>query len=138
MTNELDHKFLLIGKSKFHSWAMTKEITPVDNKYKAFSFPLIFVRFKNTPTIITCPTLAMAENFVSEKITIYPNPTNGIINIPSEFGIQKMVIYDLSGKILMERELHSEAVDVQNLSSGMYLMKLFAGDKNYQTKFIKI
>ncbi|RXR20916.1 T9SS type A sorting domain-containing protein [Flavobacterium amnicola] len=93
---------------------------------------------KNTPTIITCPMLTVEENFVAEKITIYPNPTNGFINIPSEFGIHKIVIYDLSGKILVEKELYSEAVDVQNLTSGMYLIKLFGGNKNYQTKFIKI
>lgn len=93
---------------------------------------------KNTPTIITCPMLSMEEHFASEKINLYPNPTNGIINIPSQFAINKIVIYDLSGKVLFEKALQTSTVDIQNLTSGMYLIKLFAEDKNYQAKFVKM
>lgn len=93
---------------------------------------------KNTPTIISCPMLAIQENFNSEKINLYPNPTNGILNIPSQFSIHKVVIYDLSGKLLFEKEVQSIAIDVQQLSSGIYLIKLFSEDKNYQAKFVKM
>jgi len=93
---------------------------------------------KNTPTIITCPLLSIEEHISSEKINIYPNPTNGIITIPSEFAIKKIVIYDLSGKLLFEKELHSSTIDVQNLSSGIYFIKLFGEEKNYQVKLVKM
>jgi alpha-tubulin suppressor-like RCC1 family protein len=93
---------------------------------------------KNVPTLISCPTLSLNENQVSEKISLYPNPTNNILNIPTEYQINKILLYDLSGKLLIEKEINSNRIDVQNLSEGMYLIQLVSEEKNYQAKFIKI
>jgi hypothetical protein len=65
------------------------------------------------------------SSFEQEKSFIFPNPTNGILNIGKE-NIDKIVIHDISGKVI--RELGNESqIDLSNLSKGLYLIKLFSG-----------
>jgi hypothetical protein len=66
---------------------------------------------------------------------IYPNPSNGIINIKM-IGFQEATIYHLSGK----KELYSQEskIDISGLSEGIYLiiLKNQSGEL-FTTKIIK-
>jgi hypothetical protein len=54
-------------------------------------------------------------------ISIYPNPTEGIVNIEmSEF--KEATVYTLSGKRLLRSKVKS--IDISALSEGVYLIKL--------------
>jgi hypothetical protein len=46
IVKELDHKFLLIGKSRFHILAMTIKRSPAKNNIKDFLDPLSILFFK--------------------------------------------------------------------------------------------
>ena len=62
-------------------------------------------------------------NSVEENLHIYPNPTSDIlyINIKNET-VEKVVVYDLSGKQL--KEYNESSVDLAALKAGLYLLKI--------------
>ena len=58
---------------------------------------------------------------------IYPNPVNNYINIYSNNEISKIEIYDLFGKKLLVKEKENlKRVKLSQLSSGVYLVKIFS------------
>jgi hypothetical protein len=66
---------------------------------------------------------------------IYPNPTNGIINIKMN-AFKEATIYTLSGKIIMKST--DKRIDISALSEGMYLIKLKNGSgDHFLTRLIK-
>ena len=75
-------------------------------------------------------------------IQIYPNPSTGIFNIEfNEGSAQKVVVYDAIGKVVYENivDVNSTAVsiDLSEFNSGMYFVKINAGEKMIMKKLIK-
>jgi hypothetical protein len=71
------------------------------------------------------------------KATLYPNPVSNQLNISTTFEIQKLVIYDVTGKQVKYQEGNTTAIDVQDLKSGFYLLEVTIYDKKEVSKFIK-
>ncbi|OYX27729.1 MAG: hypothetical protein B7Z06_03550 [Flavobacteriales bacterium 32-35-8] len=73
------------------------------------------------------------------QIKIYPNPvSNGTINISSS--IDTATYYQISnfyGQVLSQGPLTNKQIDVNNLSSGTYLLTLNNGNSRVVKKFIK-
>lgn len=60
------------------------------------------------------------------SVKIYPNPTNSVINIISDFSIESIELYDIQGRIL---ETHLEStntstLDISGKSNGIYFLKI--------------
>ncbi len=76
----------------------------------------------------------------------YPNPSNGIINIEwndSESGNVNAQLYDLSGKLILEKNYTSnktftnkEVLDLSNLNVGNYFLKIESDQKVGMEKII--
>lgn len=80
--------------------------------------------------------LATSENPDLKGISIYPNPATDFINILNvKTKIEKVVIFDLSGKQMLSD--NKEKINVSKLPSGVYMLsvKTDSGIKNF--KFIK-
>ena len=78
---------------------------------------------------------------LEDAIFVYPNPTNDLLNynIKNNVEITSINIHDISGKELFRNDsiVDSSAINVSNLSSGVYFIT-FQSDKNSVTKkFIK-
>jgi hypothetical protein len=89
---------------------------------------------------ITCPSeiVLSSEEFDSNNtFSIYPNPVSNQLNISTPFEIQKLVIYDVTGKQVKYQEGNTTAIDVQDLKSGFYLLEVTINDKKEVSKFIK-
>lgn len=74
-------------------------------------------------------------------LNIYPNPTTGIVNIQfSGSDSQKIIIMDLSGRILFESiALGNEKVDLTNYKAGTYLINIInQSTGETQTKKIQL
>lgn len=67
---------------------------------------------------------------------IYPNPTSDFINFQNPETIQKVEIYDLSGKLLISTE-SSVKVDVSKLEKGTYVAKVKTEKGTLDSKFVK-
>jgi len=78
------------------------------------------------------------NNFDNNSISIFPNPTQNILNIQSEETIIDASVYDLLGKKIKVIQLSNNTMDVSNLAQGMYIIKVVGeNDKTFSTKFIK-
>jgi hypothetical protein len=76
------------------------------------------------------------------KAIIYPNPvtSEGDLNIISEGGGLKFRVLDVLGKIILEKEIElvEDAIDVVDLSPGLYLYELISADGIKDTgRFVK-
>ena len=80
------------------------------------------------------------QNLESNDILIYPNPTNGIVNIKNKTNHEylNLQIYNLTGKMIysniMEEDLVS--IDLRGYSEGMYLIRLSKDGKQITKKLL--
>ncbi|MFC4164473.1 T9SS type A sorting domain-containing protein [Epilithonimonas zeae] len=72
----------------------------------------------------------------AKYFNIYPNPTSEFLNIVStKYDIQKVHIYDLSGKQMLSES--KSRIDVSKLPSGVYMLIIKTQEGNKNFKFIK-
>ena len=82
------------------------------------------------------------ENIVPE-ISLYPNPTNDLLNISSSEEISEIEIVNVMGQVVLRKEINADKTvcDVEDLPSGVYLVRIHNIDKGteslYQHKFVK-
>ena len=77
------------------------------------------------------------------EYSIYPNPTQGelkieIKNWTSEANL-RLSVHDLSGKLLLQQNILSEAtiLDLEEYSHGTYLLIIYSGNNKHEWKIIK-
>lgn len=82
-------------------------------------------------------TLSTQDNNLSE-VNIYPNPTSNTLFIEnSNYDFEQIEIYDTFGKRVYSDKFSLE-INVSDLNSGMYILKLKTADATLNKKFIKI
>ena len=83
------------------------------------------------------------DDFVTldKSITLFPNPTNNILNIKiyenRNVEISKIEITNLLGQIVFSEEKSNTKIDVSKFQSGIYLLKLTTNKGSWSGKFIK-
>lgn len=86
--------------------------------YFDFNLPII----TNTAATEFVETLAV-NDLEKEKIAVYPNPTNGILNITSNISIKTIDLYNHLGQLLLSAK-DSATIDISALRDGVYLMTI--------------
>ncbi|MCG2611311.1 T9SS type A sorting domain-containing protein [Flavobacterium sp. SM15] len=71
-------------------------------------------------------SLGIVDTVVDNLISIYPNPTNDVIQVKSESTIQSIQLFDAQGRLLQTRisEKQSETIDLNSKASGVYFVKI--------------
>ena len=70
-------------------------------------------------------TLSIVDDYsLSDKIFLWPNPASNIVNISNSEDFYSMSIYDYLGKLILKKDLEQKSIDVSNLDSGLYIIKL--------------
>lgn len=78
-----------------------------------------------------------------EFISVYPNPSNGIINLVSEkTGRHKLLMKDITGRTVIEKTISlnssiPEKLNIENLPKGIYLLSLINGNESSIIKIVK-
>ncbi len=85
--------------------------------------------------------LGIGEINTQNKFVVYPNPSNGEINIMSRYdmGDVSVSIFDMNGRKVFSQkiELHNTAaLNASGLKSGIYLMQIEGADYAQSTKLI--
>jgi hypothetical protein len=78
-------------------------------------------------------TLGLNHNNLN-ALTLYPNPTDGILNISEQ--VEKLSIYTIIGEKIMETS-NATTIDIANLSAGIYLISIENDGKNSFQKIVK-
>ena len=76
---------------------------------------------------------------MNERISIYPNPTDGILNISNSNGsISNIVLTDIAGKVLVEAAVNSDLaeIDLSSYPKGIYLVKVVTENDSYIEKVV--
>lgn len=96
---------------------------------------------KLVPTSInSCNVLGLDnENLERNSFSVYPNPSSSILNVHNQENLQidKLTIYDVSGKKILEQSQNLNSINVQNFESGIYFLQITSNNKSTQIKFIK-
>jgi len=79
------------------------------------------------------------EEFITNSFTIYPNPVNDILFIENNNNnmIQKIVVYDVMGKTVIEQNDNVAQIDFSNITKGLYLLKITSEKETIIKKIIK-
>lgn len=77
-----------------------------------------------------------SEEFSDHKLDVYPNPTNGIINIKSNKNIDKIFVYDFFGNLIKEFKSEKE-VNISEMNPGMYFIGVQSEGSFEKIKVIK-
>jgi Secretion system C-terminal sorting domain len=88
---------------------------------------------------LTCGgDIGIEEKDIISKIKIFPNPTTDRINIENPIG-EKVELYDIQGRKRKEEDIlkATHSMDISNLETGVYLLKMQAGKLNLTYKIIK-
>lgn len=70
----------------------------------------------------------------------YPNPAQDIVYIEfsPDVNCQSVEIYDLDGKLIKSQNFNCETIDISNLNSGVYLLKMRMADgKEFSERIVK-
>lgn len=95
-----------------------------------------------TPTLVidNCSPLAVAT-FDNSKLSVYPNPSNGILNFIAETVLEHatLQIIDISGRIVIENSdfNSNETINISSLNSGIYIVKINHDGKTFSKKVSK-
>ena len=85
------------------------------------------------------PGEGVEENTAS--FNVYPNPVNDILYIEAETEIEEVVVYDVYGRVQnlsnSATQQLSNSIDVTNLNSGVYFVKVVAENGETIKRFIK-
>jgi len=83
-------------------------------------------------------TLSNNKEIIDESLfSIYPNPTQNMINISIDENTYNYLIYNVVGGIVKKGELLNKQINISGLKSNIYVLKVFDKEKTYSTKFIK-
>jgi hypothetical protein len=89
----------------------------------------------------SCEGLGTNENSLDNNFIIYPNPSNGNINIKSliDFGDAKVSIYDMNGREVFTNEVslqNTVNINAENLTTGLYILQINGVDYSHSAKLI--
>lgn len=109
---------LVITGSGTYSVRVANDVCP---GYYAYGSEIFTYHFKDCTTAIT-------KNSLENPISIYPNPSAGIlrIKIPAALVGNRYFLYDLFGQSILNGRLNETAtfLDIKNLPAGVYILKI--------------
>ncbi len=99
-----------------------------------------YIMVNGNATYIASFSPNSVEENITNEISVFPNPTNDILNVTSSETISDIEIINTMGQIVKHIDVHSDKTTcyVQDLTSGVYLLRIYGTDTAiYQRKFIK-
>lgn len=89
-------------------------------------------------TIIDCPPpVGVEEAVVSEELSIYPNPSNGLFTVETKAAQEQIEVFDYLGKLVFSKIKPQQGVlDLTTLNNGMYMIRLSTSTKVLTKKII--
>jgi len=87
-----------------------------------------------------CQTIVSVNGSISEKdiVEIYPNPTNGKLNISSAFITDISIsVFTTTGQLLLNSKAQTE-IDLSHLKAGTYLIVISTAGEVHSEKILKV
>ena len=101
--------------------------SPIPNTCQMYMFPI----FAETDTTLgdgTYPdtNVCLYDVNVDRYSNVYPNPASDIVTVQSSFKIREMEIHNALGQVVLRKQgsQNIETIDVSNLQSGAYIVRI--------------
>ena len=88
----------------------------------------------DSETIFDGGLLLFTKGFQQKKLMLFPNPTNGIVNIRNN-DFEKIIIYNISGEYIKEYGSNTQ-IDLSEMTKGIYIIKLISQKEVFIDKII--
>ena len=121
------------------SWTNYSGVLPANTKYFMINYNTnyqyyLFVdnlkieaNHENDPSFI--------EGAVANEISVFPNPTTGIVNIAAE-GLTNVSVYDVTGREVMSLGAES-TIDISELEAGVYFVNVATENGSAMKRIVK-
>ena len=99
---------------------------------------LVFLFSMSVSAQETKPQPRTQETATIEGLSLYPNPvSNGKVYISTKNDLDKeVIIFDVLGKKVLQTQLSSKELNVSNLPSGVYIIKINEKEASATRKLI--
>jgi hypothetical protein len=95
-----------------------------------FALVVTFQGCSDTTNCVELSSVLGTDKLDLEEISVYPNPTAGHVTVVGNKLINKLIIYDLSGKTVIDKQFNpslSQTLDLE-IPSGIYLLEVNYSD----------
>ena len=92
--------------------------------------------------MFTSTVLSNQDVAINDRVNVYPNPSNGIVNIAiaNYSGSLKVSLVDLNGRVVYSNEINDfsleQSINIKNYQSGIYLLNLEGNDIKITRKIV--
>ena len=93
------------------------------------------IQLKNDTYDSSMATLSTKTFEPALAFTVYPNPATNVINVTSKSVIKSINVFDLLGKQVISSS--KKQIDISNLKSGIYIVKINSNTDELTKKIIK-
>ena len=109
-------------------WEYVKDISSSDGDDRAYidyiQFPPLFVYKVDVEEVVK-----------EDNVSVYPNPTTGIINVDIDATFDA-VVYNYQGQVVMKLHSDDGQIDLSGIASGIYLLEIRTDDNIMVKKII--
>ncbi len=79
------------------------------------------------------------DDFELVNLVVYPNPAKNVINFETAINLSGRIatVFDMNGKRVLNTKLEENTLDISNLNSGFYILRLESEGREITRKFIK-
>ena len=85
----------------------------------------------------TFATLSNSIFLKDDSISVFPNPTNSVVNINSKTEILTIELYDVQGRILETLVGNNKKIDISDKTNGIYFLKITTENGSKVERIIK-
>jgi len=82
-------------------------------------------------------TILSVDEIQLSKITLTPNPVTATLNIESNFRVNKIQVYGLLGRLVLQENNPTNQIDVSNLANGLLFVHIKTNEGVFTKKIIK-
>ena len=96
-------------------------------------------KFTNA-TLTWTPLVNAVEDVAAEEINVFPNPSNGKINVNFKQATEIRIV-NITGKIIYQENINnnvtkSKSIDMSNFANGIYFVNIINGEKSTVKKIV--
>ncbi len=79
----------------------------------------------DTTFTVVIAGIGLDENQLNSAVLLYPNPTNGLLQVQTANVWQKAEVYDVTGRLLYSQPHPTTEIDLGHMPAGMYTVKIY-------------
>ena len=80
---------------------------------------------------------ASIKDNITDNILLYPNPVSNILHTKNIANGAQVLIFTTNGKLVKLSHITDNQLNISELKSGVYLIKIIDNQKTYTSQFIK-